>query len=86
MAEQQSRARNSKCSRWLLTVSCASLLGVLATWAVGAKAFIGPPFILMLAALAIYFQTKPSLKVFTFTFWVLTFTAAALFFPLAFLS
>jgi BASS family bile acid:Na+ symporter len=67
-------------------VSGASLVVFLATWAMGARAFIGPPFILMLAALAIYFQTKPSLKVFTFTFWVFTFTAAALFYPVAFLS
>ena len=69
-----------------MAVSGICLFGFLAAWALGFKAFIGPPFIVMLATLAIYFQTKPSLKVFTFTFWVFAFTAAALFYPVAFFS
>jgi len=86
MAKQESRTQSSRWSRWLLAVSGICLFGFLAAWALGFKAFIGPPFILMLVALAIYFQTKPSLKVFTFTFWVFAFTAAALFYPVAFFS
>jgi BASS family bile acid:Na+ symporter len=86
MAEERARSQNSMWSRWLLGISGISLVAFLAAALLGGKAFVGPPFILMLAALAIYFQTKSSLKVFTFTFWVFAFTAAALFYPVAFLS
>jgi BASS family bile acid:Na+ symporter len=86
MAEEQSHTDRLKWSRWLLVVSGICLLAIPVAWVLGPKSYIGPPSIVMLAALAIYFQTKPSLKVFTFTFWVFAFTAAALFYPVAFLS
>ena len=86
MAEEQSHTSKLTWSRWLLAVSGICLLAIPVAWVIGAKSYIGPPSILMLAALAIYFQTKPSLKVFTFTFWVFALTAAALFYPVAFLS
>lgn len=48
--------------------------------------WLGPLSILTLALWATYFQTHHSLKIFTFTFWVLTMTAAALIYPAFFIS
>jgi BASS family bile acid:Na+ symporter len=67
-------------------LSAVSLALVLAAWMAKSYTLIGPPLILMLVALALYFQGKRSLKVFTFTFWVFAFVAASMFYPAAFLS
>ena len=72
--------------RYLLILSLVSEAATFLAWGTATSAFVGPAAIVALALLAISCQGYPSLKVFTFTFWVLTATVAALFYPAAFLS
>ena len=78
--------QNKPAYRYLLILSLVSAAATLLAWGTGTSAFVGPAAIAALALLAISCQGYPSLKVFTFTFWVLTATVAALFYPQAFLS
>ena len=71
-------------NRILLSASVMGLAALLVGWAAGIDALLGPACILWLGALATYCGTHPKLKVFTFTFWVFTMMAAALFYPAAF--
>jgi len=71
-------------NRILLSASVLGLAALLVGWAAGIEAMLGPACILWLGALATYCGTHPKLKVFTFTFWVFTMMAAALFYPAAF--
>ena len=72
--------------RYLLILSLVSEVATFLAWGTATSAFVGPAAIVALALLVISCQGYPSLKVFTFTFWVLTATVAALFYPAAFLS
>ena len=72
--------------RYLLIVSLASAAATFLAWGTGASAFVGPAAIAALALLAISCQGYASLKIFTFTLWVVSATVAALFYPAAFLS
>jgi len=78
--------RNNSFYRYFLVLSLASAAATSLAWVTGTSAIVGPAAIAALALLAISCQGYPSLKVFTFTFWVLTGTVAALFYPAAFLS
>ncbi len=52
MTHESCPEAGSKASRWLLTISGVSLLAAVVAWATVWQALVGPPFILMLAALA----------------------------------
>jgi BASS family bile acid:Na+ symporter len=86
MGDETSRTDGSGFGRWLLRVAVVAGVAFVAAWALGARAGTGPPLILSLAAFATFCQTRPRLKVFTFTLYVLAFTTAALFYPAAFLT
>lgn len=69
----------------LLLVAAAVLAVVFAgSWAGGIQAGIGPGLVGALALTALYFRKHPTLHVFTFTFFILTGTAAAMFWPALF--
>lgn len=82
----QPAVRNNSVYRYFLVLGLASAAATLLAWVTGTSAIVGPAAIAALALLAISCQGYPSLKVFTFTFWVLTGTVAALFYPAAFLN
>ncbi len=72
--------------KYLLLVALLALAGTLLLWVMGHAAQSGPLAIAGFAFLAVYaMRTKP-LKGFAFTFWVLSFVAASMFYPLAFRS
>ena len=58
-----------------------SILLSLAAWLSGHAEWSGPPLVLALGFLAVYFQGHKKLNVFAFTFWVFTMTTWALFYP-----
>ncbi len=58
-----------------------SLLLSLAAWLSGHADWSGPPLVLALGFLAVYFQGHHKLNVLAFTFWVFTMTSWALFYP-----
>ncbi len=71
---------------FFLAVSAVSLVATISAWVRPWETLLGPSAILMLASMAIYFHLHPTLKVLTFTFWVFTSVATALFYPSTFLS
>jgi BASS family bile acid:Na+ symporter len=69
-------------NRLWLYLSGLSFVAFAGGWAGGmAPALFGVALVAAMAFFALYCQTKPSLNVFTFTFWVLAFTTAAMFHP-----
>ena len=69
-------------NRLWLVLSAVSFLAFAGGWAAGAApALFGVALVASMAFFALYCRTKASLNVFTFTFWVLAFTTAAMFQP-----
>lgn len=73
-------------SRGFLYVGCLLLSGSALSWTIGHVAGSGAVLVLAFALLAVYCQRHPKLNIVAFTFWVLTMTCWALWFPAHFRS
>jgi BASS family bile acid:Na+ symporter len=71
--------------RIMLALAALALAALLVGRFAGIQPLVGPAAIVLLGALATFFSGHPKLKTFTFTFWVFTFVAAAMFYPSWFL-
>ncbi|MCB9383315.1 MAG: bile acid:sodium symporter family protein [Bryobacterales bacterium] len=81
MSASKSNATAQGNRLWLI-LSAIGAAAFAAGWAGGAApAVFGVALVAAMAFFALYCRTKPSLHVFTFTFWVLAFTTAAMFHP-----
>lgn len=69
-----------------LILSALALLGVLAFWGFGRPDVAGPFVILALAGFAVFIQGHRILRAFVFACWLLASIAAALFYPVVFLT
>ncbi|MDA1235492.1 MAG: bile acid:sodium symporter family protein [Acidobacteria bacterium] len=68
-------------NKLLLVAAVASAVVFACSWAAGMQAGIGPGLVGAMALAALYFRKHATLHVFTFTFFILTGTAAAMFWP-----
>jgi BASS family bile acid:Na+ symporter len=68
-------------NKLLLIAAAVSSIVFAGSWAAGIQAVIGPGLVGALALTALYFRNHATLHVFTFTFFILTGTAAAMFWP-----
>lgn len=71
----------SQPNKLLLVVAAVLAIVFAGSWAGGVEAGIGPGLVGALALTALYFRKHATLHVFTFTFFILTGTAAAMFWP-----
>jgi bile acid:Na+ symporter, BASS family len=83
---EDSEQQRSGSRRVLFVLSLAALAAAAVGWAVSAYTVMGSAAVLACVLLAFYFQGHPTLKTFTFTFWVFAFFFAALVYPAPFLS
>jgi BASS family bile acid:Na+ symporter len=84
MSASKSHADASENRLWLL-LSGLSMLAFAGGWTADLEPRVfGLGLVAAMAFFALYCRTKPSLHVFTFTFWVLAFTTAAMFNPVWF--
>ena len=71
-------------SQIMLISGCILTVAAVVLGALGQHTAFGPVVIAMFAAFGLHLQTKPSLKTFAFTVWVLAFVTAGLTYPGAF--
>ena len=68
-------------ARFFLLLGCVLAATAAVLWGTGRIGPLGPVVVGMFAALALSVQWSTALRSFAFTFWVLAFVAAAMFYP-----